>query len=83
MSLVAAAALVGAVSFGPSLYHQINFVETTDNAYAQTEMTTVSAKVMGYAGSVEVGENEVVEANQPLVRIEDREYRIRVSQVRA
>ena len=83
MSLVAAAALVGAVSFGPSLYHQISFVETTDNAYAQTEMTTVSAKVMGYAGSVEVGENEVVEANQPLVRIEDREYRIRVSQVRA
>jgi peptide/nickel transport system ATP-binding protein len=83
LSLLAASAIGAAFHFGPTWYHRIRYVETTNNANAQTEMTTVSSKVTGYAEKVEVSENELVEIGQPLVKIEDKEYQLRISQVKA
>jgi membrane fusion protein (multidrug efflux system) len=59
------------------------FLETTDNAYVRADVTLVAPKVAGYVASVEVDDNQPVEAGQALFRIEDSDYRARVEQARA
>jgi membrane fusion protein (multidrug efflux system) len=59
------------------------FHEETDDAYIQADTVTVSPKVGGYVEQVLVRDNQDVQAGQPLVRIDPRDYNAQTEQFRA
>jgi len=59
------------------------FVETTDNAYVEADVTAIAAKVSGYVSRILVEENSRVTAGQILFTIEDREFVAQVMRMRA
>lgn len=58
-------------------------IEKTDNAYVRGKMTVLSPQVSGYISEVLVDDFQYVEANQPLIRIDDRIYSQKVFQAQA
>lgn len=58
-------------------------VESTDNAYIQADITTISPKVAGYVAEVPVSDNQAVSAGAILARLEDTDYRARVAEAEA
>ncbi len=59
------------------------FEETTDNAYVRADITSVAPKVAGYVVEVLVDDNATVEAGDILFRIDDRDYKARLTQAEA
>ena len=57
--------------------------QTTDDAYLQSELTPLSAKVPGYVRSVLVQDYERVRAGQVIAQIVDDDYRAAVAQAEA
>lgn len=53
---------------------------STDNAYVRGDVTALAPKVGGYVTAVEVEDNQTVRAGDVLFRIDDRDYRARLSQ---
>ena len=51
------------------------FIESTDDAYAGGNVTPISPHVAGFVTQILVGDNEYVRAGQPLIRLDDRDYR--------
>lgn len=72
--------LLAVGGFGWYWWQVGRFVETTDNAYIRGEITPISVKVSGYVAQVLVADNQFVAAGQPLVRIEDHEFRVQFEQ---
>ncbi|ARU95942.1 HlyD family secretion protein [Tatumella citrea] len=56
---------------------------STDDAYARADIVTLAPKISGYIARVEVGDNQHVTAGQPLVMLEDKDYRARAEQAEA
>lgn len=54
------------------------FMETTDNAYVKSDITPISTKVSGYVAQVLVSDNQIVSKGDPLVRVEDHEFKLRL-----
>ena len=73
--LVAAGALVG--------WKMLSEGESTDDARVDGHVYPVSAKIGGTVDSVEVVENQVVEAGAILLHIDDRNYRIALQKAEA
>jgi membrane fusion protein (multidrug efflux system) len=57
--------------------------QSTDDAYIQSDLTPLSARVPGYIRTVHVGDYEVVHAGQLLVELVDDDYRAQVAQAEA
>ena len=57
--------------------------QVTDDAYVRGDITPLSAKVTGYVRRVAVDDFDRVKAGDPLVEIEDDDYRARVAQAEA
>ncbi|HEX3407209.1 MAG TPA: HlyD family secretion protein [Caulobacteraceae bacterium] len=53
---------------------------STDNAYLQSDLTPIAAKVPGYVREVPVGDFERVRAGQLVVQLADDDYRANVAQ---
>ena len=53
-------------------------VQSTDDAYVQGDLRTLGAKVPGYVTKVPVADFATVAAGQPIVLIEDDDYRAKV-----
>ena len=81
--LVAAAIIV--VLFATQWDRWIGFAvrQVTDDAYVRGDITPLSAKVEGYVRRVAVDDFERVKEGEPLVEIEDDDYRVRVAQAEA
>jgi membrane fusion protein (multidrug efflux system) len=78
LSLIAVAAAYG------SYYWVVGrFLESTDDAYVQADSTIVAPKVSGYLSEVLVEDNQSVKANQPLAKIDDRDYVTSLDQAKA
>jgi membrane fusion protein (multidrug efflux system) len=56
--------------------------EATDDAYVSADATAVAPKVRGLVAAVLVGDNTVVRAGQPLVRIDPEEFDARIAAAR-
>lgn len=56
---------------------------STDNAYVRADVTSLAAKVAGYVTSVEVSDNQSVQAGDVLFRIDDQDYRAHLAQAQA
>jgi membrane fusion protein (multidrug efflux system) len=57
--------------------------ESTDNAQVDGHIVPVLAKVGGYVKTVNVNENDHVNAGQLLVQLDDADYRVRLQQAQA
>jgi membrane fusion protein (multidrug efflux system) len=57
--------------------------ESTDNAQVDGHLVPVLAKVSGYVTAVNVAENDHVRPDSTLVRIDEREYAVRLAQADA
>lgn len=80
VGLAVAAALVA----GGVLYwlHARHF-ESTDDAFVDGFISQVAPQVAGRVTALRVNDNQEVEAGQPLVEIDDRDYQVRLDQARA
>ena len=74
--------LLASTSFGWYWWQSGRYIETTDNAYIRADITPISTKVAGYVESVLVADNQVVRAGEPLVRIQDMEFKVRMERGR-
>ena len=59
------------------------FLQSTDDAYVQSDVTLISPKVEGYIKEVLVRDNEAVTAGQVLFTIENRDFAAKVAQAEA
>jgi membrane fusion protein (multidrug efflux system) len=59
------------------------FMQSTDDAYVQADSTIVAPKVSGYLSQVLVGDNQPVKTDQPLAKIDDRDYVASLDQAKA
>lgn len=59
------------------------FHQSTDDAYLQSDITSISPKVAGHVEVLAVSDNQVVHKGDVLLRIDDRDYRAKVDEMRA
>jgi membrane fusion protein (multidrug efflux system) len=71
VSLVA----LGAARYGYDWWTVGRFVESTDDAYVGGNVTPISPHVAGFVSEILVGDNSYVHAGQPLIRLDDRDFR--------
>jgi membrane fusion protein (multidrug efflux system) len=62
-------------AFGFYWWTTARFLQGTDDAYLRADSVTVAPKISGYVSDVLVRENQPVSAGQPLVRIDQANYR--------
>ena len=75
-------AFVGA-RYGYQYWSVGRFIESTDDAYAGGNVTPISPHVAGFVTQIFVGDNEYVHAGQPLIRLDDRDFRAAVDRAAA
>ncbi|GLQ06762.1 HlyD family secretion protein [Sneathiella chinensis] len=59
------------------------FEQATDNAYFQSDITSLASKISGYIVEVAVQDNQSVQSGDILFRIDDRDYKARLSKAEA
>ncbi len=69
--------------FGTFLWIQTSHYESTDNAYTEAHVATLSPKVAGLVTEVLVEENYKVKKDQVLVRIDPRDYQNALNRLQA
>jgi membrane fusion protein (multidrug efflux system) len=82
LGIVAILALIG-ITWGVKQWLYGRAHESTDNAQVDGHLVPVLAKVSGYVTGVTVNENDRVRADSTLVRIDEREYAVRLQQAEA
>jgi membrane fusion protein, multidrug efflux system len=78
LALVAGLAGLFAVAgarFGYDWWMVGRFIETTDDAYVGGDVTPISPHVAGFVEEILVKDNDYVRAGQPLIRLDDRDFR--------
>lgn len=75
--------LVAGAVFGIREYLYMKKHVDTDDAQIDGDISPVVARVGGYVDSIYFEENQPVQEGQPLVKIDDQDYRIKVEQARA
>lgn len=81
--LLGAVALGAGLWFGTDWWLNGRFIISTDDAYVGAEMATISAKLAANVASVSVVQNQEVKAGQPLVALDDGDWRIALDSARA
>jgi membrane fusion protein, multidrug efflux system len=78
-------AIVLALGAGTGWYWwtEWRFVQSTDDAYVQSDTTVISPKVEGYIKEVRVEDNQPVTAGQVLFVVDDRDFAARTAQAEA
>jgi membrane fusion protein (multidrug efflux system) len=86
-ALLAGAALAIAVAgggwYGHDWWTQGRFIQTTDDAYVGGNVTPVAPHVSGFVAQVLITDNQFVKAGQPLIRLDDRDYRAALDHAQA
>lgn len=83
LPLVAVGLLGGAAWYGHGYWTEGRFMISTDDAYVQADMAFVAPKITGYVAHLDADENQHVKAGDPLVTIDDGDYRIALGQAEA
>ncbi|MFT3768901.1 MAG: HlyD family secretion protein [Minicystis sp.] len=77
-ALIAAASAIGGVSYAVGLG-----VESTDDAQVEGHLVNVAARINGQVARVLVKDNQLVEAGETLVEIDDRDFVAKLAGARA
>lgn len=59
------------------------YTESTDDAYIEADMVTISAKVTGYVKKIHVQDNQHVEAQTPLLEIDPVDFQAKFEEAQA
>jgi membrane fusion protein (multidrug efflux system) len=51
------------------------FIESTDDAYIGGDLTVIAPEVAGFISRIDVRDNQQVHAGDPLIKLDDRDYR--------
>ncbi|MES0029927.1 HlyD family secretion protein [Mesorhizobium sp. M0040] len=77
-------AMLGAGAwYGYDYWTDGRFMISTDDAYVQADTAFISPKISGYVDQVKVTENQQVKAGDPLLIVDDGDYKIAVAQAEA
>ncbi|HVI86670.1 MAG TPA: HlyD family secretion protein [Dongiaceae bacterium] len=68
------AAIAGGAWGGHWWWTTGRYLEDTDNAYVQADISPIAPQIDGFIAKVEVGDNQVVKAGDVLVRIDDPDF---------
>jgi membrane fusion protein (multidrug efflux system) len=80
---LAALVTVAALGYGAwAWWHAVTYV-TTDDAYVEGAISTVSAKIAGHVTELLVDDNKSVKKGDLLVKLDGRDYEAKVAQARA
>ncbi|WP_394389853.1 HlyD family secretion protein [Shewanella woodyi] len=71
------------ISGGYYWWTQVRFIESTDNAYVEADISHISVKVPGYVVRTDITDNQHVEMGQLLAQLEDNQYEAKVAQSQA
>ena len=77
------AVLASAVSGGWYWWNVLRFLQSTDDAYVQSDITLISPKVEGYIKEVRVADNQEVAEGSVLFVIDDRDFAAKLAQAEA
>ncbi|HEY4170490.1 MAG TPA: HlyD family secretion protein, partial [Reyranella sp.] len=69
-------AVLAAAWWGYGYFTTGRFMVSTDDAYVEGDIATISSKLSGYVAKVNVVANQAVKAGDPLVTLDDGDYRI-------
>ena len=83
MPIVAMAALAAGGWYGYDWWTNGRFMISTDDAYIEGDIASISPKVSGYVEKVNVVANQHVKAGDPLITLDKEDYRIAADQARA
>ena len=83
LASVGAAAILGGGLFGWHWLTVGRFLQSTDDAYIQADISVISPRVAGYIRAVRVVDNQRVHAGDVLYVIDDRDYVAKVAQADA
>lgn len=75
--LLLLAVLAGAGLGGNWWFRVGRYMTSTDNAYVQGDIVLLGARIEGDVAAILVTDNQRVEEGQPLIRLEDRDWRAR------
>ena len=81
--IAVAVLLLGSAAWGGSVWYSSRLSVSTDDAYVEGAVAPVSASISGQIVEVLVRDNEPVKAGQVVVRLDARDYRVRVDQAKA
>jgi membrane fusion protein, multidrug efflux system len=79
LPLAAALVLAAAAGGGWYWWTVARFVESTDDAYVRSDTAVISPEIEGYVRAVRVADNQAVRAGDPLVEIDDRDFKAKVA----
>ncbi|TIM31486.1 MAG: HlyD family secretion protein [Mesorhizobium sp.] len=81
---IIALGLLGAGAwYGYDYWTDGRFMISTDDAYVQADMAFISPKISGYVDQVKVTENQQVKTGDPLLVVDNGDYKIAVAQAEA
>jgi membrane fusion protein (multidrug efflux system) len=83
LMLLATVALGSGVWFGVDWWRNGRFIVSTDDAYVGAEMAAISAKLSANIATISVTQNQEVKAGQPLLALDDGDWRIALDSARA
>jgi membrane fusion protein, multidrug efflux system len=81
--LACAVAALALLAYGGYAWYYASRYVTTDDAYVEGPIAIISAKVAGQVVELHVRDNQAVQPTDLLLRIDPRDYRLRVEQARS
>jgi membrane fusion protein (multidrug efflux system) len=75
--------VLGVAYYGINWFTVGRFMVSTDDAYVSADTSTITSKVAGYVKSVPAADNTRVKAGDPLVILDDADYRNALAQAQA
>lgn len=83
VSAIGAVLLASAIGGGYLYMDNASHFESTDDAFIAARQTALAPKVAGYLTAVPVSDNQHVAAGDVIARLDDRDYRVALSQAEA
>jgi membrane fusion protein, multidrug efflux system len=74
---------IGAAGYGRYWWMTGRFIESTDDAYVGGNVTVLAPHVPGFVSRILVADNQYVKAGDPLVTLDDRDYRAKLAHAEA
>lgn len=83
LGLLVMAGLALAANYGWQWWQVGRFLISTNDAYVQTDMAQLGAKVAGYVKDIPAAENTMVKAGDVVLRLDDGDYQLAVAAAKA